>query len=94
MTYKSETLNLELKEDLSLVFPANYPIALDEMYVLAAFMSAGHDGKSVVCINFLPGFTLEIDTLWRAEQDVQILEDEWQIFRPSLYEWVEGPVRA
>lgn len=33
----SETLNLELKEGLSLVFPVNYPIALGEMYVLAAF---------------------------------------------------------
>lgn len=32
-----------------------------------------------------------IDTLWRAEQDVQILEDEWQIFQPRLYEWVEEP---
>lgn len=89
MTYQSETLNLELKEGLNLVFPANYPIALDEMYVLAAFMSAGLDGKSVLCINFLPGITFEIDTLWRAEQDVQILEDEWQSFQPSLYNWVE-----
>lgn len=89
MAFPSKKLYLELKEDLSLVFPVNFPIALDEMYVLAAFMSAGLDGKSVVCINFLPGITLEIDTLWRPEQDLQILEDEWRNFQPSLYDWVE-----
>ena len=89
MSFPSETLNLEVKEGLNLVFPASYPIALDEMYVLAAFMSAGLDGKSVLCINFLPGITLEIDTLWRVEDGVQALEDEWQSFQPNLYDWVE-----
>lgn len=91
MSFPSETLNIELKEGLNLVFPATYPIALDEMYILAAFMSAGLDGKAVVCINFLPGVTLQIDTLLRTEQDVQILEDEWQGFQPSLRDWVEEP---
>ena len=91
MAPQPETLDIELKEGLSLVFPANYPIALREMYVFAAFISAGLDGKSVVCINFLPGVTLEIDTFWRAEDGVQGLGDEWEYVQPSLQVWVEQP---
>ena len=91
MAPQPETLDIELKEGLSLILPANYPIALREMYVFAAFISAGLDGKSVLCINFLPGVTLEIDTLWRVEDGVQELEDEWEYISPSLQAWVEQP---
>ena len=60
------------------------------MYVLAAFMSAGLDGKSVVCVNFLPGITLRIETRWRVEDGLSQLVDEWHQFQAILSDWVDG----
>ena len=91
MTALSETLNIELREGLRLVFAADYPLALHEMYVLTVGISSMLDGKSVACVNFLPGVTLDIESRWRVEDGLPELVREWQDFQAFLSDWVDQP---
>ena len=91
MTHPHEGKTIELHEGSRLIFAATHPIALREMYILAVNISAALDGKLVVCINFLPGATLDIEARWRVADGMDGLAYEWQHFQSFLLDWVDKP---
>lgn len=89
MTKHSEAHTVELREGLRLSFAAGYPITPRELYFLTVVASGMLQGKLVVCENFLPGVTLDIETRWRPHDGQRDLEGEWISFQEYLLDWVE-----
>ena len=82
---------IEIHEGSRFILSADHPMTLRELYIFAVNISGVLKGKLVVCTNFLPGTTLDIETRWRVEDGMGELAHEWQHFQSFLLDWVDKP---
>ena len=75
---------IEIREGDRFFLSADDPMTLRELYIFAVNISGVLKGKLVVCTNFLPGTTLDIETRWRVEDGMGELAHEWQHFQSFL----------
>ena len=75
---------IEIHEGSRFLLSADDPMTLRDLNIFAVNISGVLKGKLVVCTNFLPGTTLDIETRWRVEDGMGELAHEWQHFQSFL----------
>ena len=71
---------IEIHEGSRFILSADHPMTLRELYIFAVNISGVLKGKLVVCTNFLPGTTLDIETRWRVEDGMGELRTSGNTF--------------
>jgi hypothetical protein len=83
---------IELSEGLRVIVPAGSLISARDMFLRVVAASGMLGGKLVVCREFLPGLSIEVETNWRIEHGVEELMESWEMARCLIERWTEDPV--